>query len=82
MTCELRDEESQCISQCHASRGDGECIWRFCPQLLAAKGHCRLDFVCQTHGPVIGHEIGHEAPPVTQSPPVSETNPSPFMSAI
>lgn len=29
-----------------------------------------------------GHEIGHEAAPVTQSPPVSETNPSPFMSAI
>lgn len=31
---------------------------------------------------VIGHEIGHEARPVTQSAPVSETNPSPFMSAI
>ena len=30
----------------------------------------------------ICHEIGHEARPVTQSAPVSETNPSPFMAAI
>lgn len=30
----------------------------------------------------IGHEIGHEPTSVTQSTPVSEKAPSPFMSAI
>ena len=49
--CELDelDEESRCYSQCQASRGDGECIWKDCPQLVNWKSHCPLDRLCVRH---------------------------------
>jgi len=57
--CTLDDEVANerpygCYSKCHASRGDGECNWRGCPQKKNYKRHCPLDFICAIHGE--GHD--------------------------